>query len=61
MDPHEAKTDIFPHRVLAESRIDLLFEATQEAVLDALAAADTTRGRNGNKRQGLRDLRVREA
>jgi D-aminopeptidase len=43
---------------LAEPRIDRLFEAaadaTQEAVLDALAAADTTIGRAGNRRPGLR-------
>ncbi|MBV8962300.1 MAG: P1 family peptidase [Hyphomicrobiales bacterium] len=63
--PHEAKTDILPQRVLAESRIDLLFEAaaeaTQEAVVDALAAADTTRGRDDHVRQGLRHVLAREA
>ncbi|SDR62380.1 D-aminopeptidase [Rhizobiales bacterium GAS191] len=56
--PHEAKTDLIAHRVLAEQRIDLLFEAmaeaTQEAVLDALAAADTVIGRDGHGRPGLR-------
>ena len=44
--------------MLAEPKIDLLFqamaEATQEAVLDALAAADTTEGRAGHTRPGLR-------
>ena len=63
--PHEAKTDIIAHRVLAEGRIDLLFEATaeatQEAVLDALAASDTTQGRSGHARQGLRHVLLREA
>jgi D-aminopeptidase len=47
-------------RVLAEGRIDLLFqaaaEATQEAVLDALAAAVTTRGRGGHRRRGLAEI-----
>ena len=56
--PHDAKTDFVAHRLLAEARIDLLFEATaeatQEAVLDALAAADTMRGRAGHVRPGLR-------
>ena len=63
--PHQARTDILEYRVLAEGRLDLLFEATaeatQEAVLDALAAADTTRGRDGHVRQGLRDVLAREA
>jgi D-aminopeptidase len=53
-----AKGDILPQRVLAEGRIDHLFqavaEATQEAVLDALAAAETTTGRDGHTRLGLR-------
>ncbi len=56
--PHVATTDLLPMRMLAEEKIDLLFqaiaEATQEAVLDALAAADTTEGRNGHVRPGLR-------
>jgi D-aminopeptidase len=47
-------------RVLAEGRIDRLFqataEATQEAVLDALAAAETTEGRNGHRRVGLAEI-----
>lgn len=41
--PRAAPTDPLPRRGLAEGRIELLFqaaaEATQEAVLDALAAA----------------------
>lgn len=58
--PHTTESDTIAHRILAEQRIDLLFqavaEATQEAVLDALAAAETTLGRNGHRRTGLRDL-----
>ncbi len=58
--PHTSDCDIIAHRQLAEQRIDLLFqavaEATQEAVLDALAAAETTLGKNGHRRTGLRDV-----
>ncbi|MCW3473566.1 DmpA family aminopeptidase [Limobrevibacterium gyesilva] len=57
--PHDAKTDLLAQRILAENRIDALFqataEATQEAVLDALAAAGTTIARAGHRRPGLRD------
>jgi len=56
--PHTAKTDLLAARMLAEGKIDLLFQAmadaTQEAVLDALAASDTTEGRAGHVRPGLR-------
>lgn len=58
--PHQADEDFLEHRVLAEARIDRLFqaaaEATQEAVLDSLAAAETTYGRNGHHRVGLAEL-----
>jgi D-aminopeptidase len=58
--PHEGAHDLFEHRVLAEYRIDRLFqaaaEATQEAVLDALAAAQTMTGRGGHRRVGLAEL-----
>ena len=58
--PHTADTDLLDHRVLAEGRIDRLFqaaaEATQEAVLDALAGAETTVGRHGHRRVGLAEL-----
>ena len=58
--PHDADADLLEHRVLAEGRIDRLFqaaaEATQEAVLDALAAADTMVGRQGHRRVGLREV-----
>lgn len=51
---------LIPLTVLAESRIDRLFqaaaEATQEAVLDALAAAETMEGRDGHRRLGLREI-----
>lgn len=55
--PHDAKSDLLPLRALAEGRIDLLFEAvaeaTQEAVLDALAASPDTVGFRGHARPGL--------
>ncbi len=58
--PHEADSDLLEHRVLAEGRIDRLFqaaaEATQEAVMDALAAAETMVGRHGHRRAGLREM-----
>jgi D-aminopeptidase len=57
--PHETDADVLEQRVLAEGRIDRLFqaaaEATQEAVLDALAAAETMVGRHGHRRVGLRE------
>ncbi len=56
----EPDQDFQERRVLAEGRIDRLFqataEATQEAVLDALAAAETTTGRNGHRRVGLAEV-----
>ena len=58
--PHSAKSDLLAMRVLAEARIDALFEATaeatQEAVLDALAASPDTNGRAGHFRPGLTSL-----
>ncbi len=58
--PQEPEEEFLERRVLAEGRIDRLFqataEATQEAVLDALAAAETTVGRNGHRRVGLAEL-----
>ena len=49
--------DLIEYRILAESRIDRLFQAaaegTQEAVLDALAAAETMAGRLAYRRVGL--------
>ncbi len=56
--PHQADADILTQRVLAEPKIDLLFaamaDATQDAVLDALLSAETTTGRAGHTRVGLR-------
>lgn len=58
--PHTPDTDFQDMRVLSETRIDRLFqaaaEATQEAVLDALAGAETTQGRHGHTRRGLSEL-----
>lgn len=54
---HDEKSDLIPRRILNESRIDRLFEAmadaTQESVLDALAAAEAVTGRDGNYRPAL--------
>lgn len=56
----ETDEDVLGHRSLSETRIDRLFqaaaEATQEAVLDALAGAETTVGRHGHMRVGLAEL-----
>jgi D-aminopeptidase len=45
-------------QVLAEPRIDRLFEAmaevTEQAIFDALTSAETTAGRAGHVRQSLR-------
>lgn len=63
--PWRPRRDLLPHLVLHEARIDCVFqaaaEATQEAVLDALAAADTMTGRAGNRRIGLARLLSGEA
>jgi D-aminopeptidase len=60
----ESDGDLLAHRALAEGRIDRLFqaaaEATQEAVMDALAGAETTEGRHGHRRVGLAELLGRE-
>ena len=62
---HDARADIAPLRCLNENRIDLPFqaaaEATQEAVMDALAASDTMTGRAGHTRFGLRHALLRHA
>lgn len=56
--PHLPRVDILPHRILAESRLDALFhamaDATEDAVMDALLAAETTKGRAGHTRPALR-------
>ncbi len=58
--PHDAASDLLAMRAIAEGRIDQLFEAvaeaTQEAVLDALAASPSTTGRAGHFRPGLASM-----
>lgn len=58
--PHDAASDLLAMRAIAEGRIDRLFEAvaeaTQEAVLDALASSPSTTGRAGHFRPGLAGL-----
>ncbi len=58
--PHHARADLLDLRCISEERIDLLFqataEATQEAVMDALAASPTSTGRDGHIRRGLAEL-----
>ena len=58
--PHAPPRDLIPQRILAEAKIDLAFravaDATQEAVLDALAAAEPMTGRAGHHRRALREL-----
>ncbi|RDI62054.1 P1 family peptidase [Microvirga subterranea] len=57
---HDEKTALVTIDILNENRIDLLFEAmadaTQEAVLDALAAAGPMTGRAGHHRPGLAEV-----
>jgi D-aminopeptidase len=56
---HHENAALVDIRILNENRIDLLFEAmadaTQEAVLDALAAAGSMTGRDGHHRPSLTD------
>ncbi len=56
---HDEQAALVTIDILNENRIDLLFEAmadaTQEAVLDALAAAGPVTGRAGRHRPGLAD------
>jgi len=58
--PHRPDAQLLSQRVLAEPSIDLVFraaaEATEEAVFDALAAADTFEGRDGHRRLSLREM-----
>jgi len=63
--PHEPDADILDRRVVAESRIDRLFqaaaEAVQESVLDAMAAAEALVGRHGHTRPGMAEHLRRRA
>ncbi|KQV42738.1 MULTISPECIES: P1 family peptidase [unclassified Rhizobium] len=56
---HDEPRDLVPIFALNENRIDELFraaaEATQEAVLNSLCAAEAMTGRGGQKRQSLAD------
>ena len=56
---HDGNADLVEIRILSEQRIDLLFQAvadsTQEAVLDALVAANSMTGRTGHHRPSLLD------
>jgi D-aminopeptidase len=57
---HDERKAVIAWSALAEPRIDLAFraaaEATEEAVLDAMLAADPLTGRDGNRRDSLRDF-----
>jgi D-aminopeptidase len=57
---HESKADLVEQRILNENRIDLLFraaaEATQEAVLNSMLAAEGFVGRGGKTRISLADV-----
>lgn len=56
---HDEARITLPSEQLREESLDLLFrataEATQEAVLNSMLAAETMRGRNGHKRLSLAD------
>lgn len=56
---HDEPRDLIAIQTLNENRIDVLFraaaEATQEAVLNSMCAAETFVGRGGNKRNSLAD------
>jgi D-aminopeptidase len=55
--PHESDADILPMRALCEDRMDLVFravaEATEEAILNSMAAAGDVTGYRGHARQSL--------
>ncbi|MFC3127431.1 P1 family peptidase [Pseudoroseomonas globiformis] len=61
--PHEPAAPLLPRHVLAEGLMDLLFrataEATAEAVMDAMLAADSTTGFRGHRRLSLREVLAR--
>lgn len=56
---HFERRAVIDWHALAEPRIDLAFraasEATEEAVIDAMLAAEPMVGRDGNRRDSLRD------
>ncbi len=55
--PHECAEDVLPLQALHEDRMDLVFravaEATEEAVLNAMTAAETVTGYQGHTRESL--------
>ena len=57
---HNERQAVIQWRALAEPWIDAAFraavEATEEAVIDAMLAADPMVGRDGNRRESLRDF-----
>lgn len=57
--PHSSDGDVVMRECLHEDRIDILFraaaETTQEAVLNAMIASPSMRGRKGHKRPSLAD------
>lgn len=57
--PMAPKSDILAVRMMAEAKLDLAFQAmadaTEDAVRDALMQAETTTGRDGHARPGLRE------
>ena len=58
--PHYAPSGVLELRLLHEDCMDSLFraavESVEEAVLDSLWSAETTRGRDGHVRYGVREL-----
>ena len=58
--PHYSKTAVIETKMLADSKIDAVFdmtaEAVEEAIISSLYHAETTTGRAGTVRYGLREL-----
>lgn len=57
--PHDDQEDFIDMKLVHENRLDSLFhavaEATEEAILNSLICAETTTGRNGNRRNSLKE------
>jgi len=58
--PHFPEKNILPIAMVADAALEDVFrftaDAIEEAVLSALFHAETTVGRNGNMRRGLREV-----
>ena len=58
--PHYSKTAVMDMKMLADSKIDPVFdmaaEAVEEAIISSLYHAETTTGRAGKVKYGLRDF-----